>query len=115
MKTREIIIKEIFTLIILNILSKQKIDSSFIFRKIFLNQIGEIFDETHLINEMTERGLIKNEGYFSENSSFVKNISITEKGDIFYKENIGNLEIDKQHFSDEKYFMKAHLYLGKKK
>lgn len=101
MKSKEIMIDKICNLIILNVLSKTDVNTSYMFRNIFLNTLGIINDEHFLIKEMTEQGLITHEGVY-ENSTFYKSLKITDNGKKYFDDNIDTIVIPNKEFSNEK-------------
>lgn len=101
MKSKEIMIDKICNLIILNILSKTNVSTSYMFRNIFSNSLGIINDEHFLIEKMIEQGLITHEGLY-ENSTFYKSLKITDSGQKYFNDNIDTIIIPNGEFSNEK-------------
>lgn len=110
MDTKETIIENICSLMILKIASINVVGTSFMFRNIFLNMLGIIEDESFLIKKMEEEELLLHAGLF-ENSNFYKFISTTEKGIKYFNEKIKSLEIPKEEFSKERQIL-LRKYLG---
>ena len=110
MKSKEKVIDNICSLIILNILSKQQVNTRIFFRNIFLNGLGIITDESYLIRELEKQQFITHEGFF-ENSNFYKSLMITKKGQEHYNEEMKCIEIPKGEFLEKREEM-LKKYLG---
>jgi hypothetical protein len=79
------------------------------YRNIFLNNFGLIINESELIKEMANQGLITHGGLF-ENSSFYRSVLTTEKGLSYFSENIAVVEMPND--IPESLKSKLKTYLG---
>jgi len=113
METKEEKIIDISILIILYLSSLENINTSYRFRKIFSIHLGILIDESVIIENLIEKGMLKSDGLIDK-SPFYKSISCTEKGKKYYNDNIHKIDIIESDFPDKKLEM-LQFYLGLKR
>lgn len=113
MEIKEEKIIDISILIILYLSSLENINTSYRFRKIFSIHLGILIDESVIIENLIEKGMLKSDGLIDK-SPFYKSISCTEKGKKYYNDNIHKVKIIEDDFPGEKSDL-VKIFLGLKR